>query len=163
MTPAENRAARKDELTKVESRIRKYWLRLFHIAAKDGRAYVMPSIDTTGAACGCSRSSVKRARAKFRRLGLFAFGERFRIHGALAWRLPDVIYMTARDAFVRPVPRLTHAPAPTRRQRFTETVSARLHAEIAGFWLRKTPLPSPAQGRLIFDAASSIPSLKEEN
>lgn len=147
----------RDELTKRERRIREYLLRLFAVAKREGRAYVTPSIDTIAAACECSRSTVRRAKAKFRRLGLFAFADRFRVHGERAWRLPDVIYLTARDAFMRPVPRVTHASGPTRRERFTVAVAATLRPLSA----TALPLPSPQQGRFIFEPASTTILSKE--
>lgn len=151
MTAAQNRAARASELTKCEHRIRSFLLRAFAVAKREGRSYVMPSIDTIAGACGCHRSTVKRAKATFRRLGLFAFQDRYRVHGDRAWRLPDVIYLTAREAFMRPVPRVAHASGPSRRERFTVAVAAALRP----FAPPRSPIPVPAQERFIFEPAST--------
>lgn len=163
---AANRAARKDELTKSERRIRQYCDRLFAVARRERRAFVAPSIDTIAAACGCSRSTVKRAKAKLAQLGLFTFRKRYGIQGDVAWRLPDLIYKTGSTAITRPAPRLELAVTPTRRQRVTERLQRRLQRQLASHlaWIGelKSELNSPSQGRLIFEPASTFVPIKIE-
>lgn len=157
-----NIAARKDELTKCEKRIKAYLVRLFAVAGREGRSYVWPSADTIADACGCSRSTVKRAKNKFKRLAIFAYRERYKVHGDRAWRLPDAIYLTAREAFLRPVPRVTATRRPTRRERVTVRLASELTRRLAASC---APLPAPeppTRGRFIFTPASTTDFLKEE-